>query len=468
MPEYNTATLYRFDQGKQVGELAKKRYPDGIDIPTEDFFGNIRQTMELIRQRKPLFEASFKTGRLYSRVDILNPVEDNQWDIIEVKSGTSVKEVDIHDVSFQKHCLEQAGLKIRRTWLAHIDNSYVRNGSIDPSGLFKAEDITEAAEERRTGMQERINAMLAILDEDACPEVEIGSYCSNPYECQMRASCWEFLPDNCIFELASGGRACFDLFKQGILTIKDIPADFILTPKQQIQRRSITEGGYFINSKEIQEFLDTLRYPLHYLDFETFGPAIPVYNGTRPYQKIPFQFSLHIVREERSRPAHHSFLADGQDDPRPEFLAELERLLEPEGSIIVYNRWFEKGILESLGESFPDHRDWVEGVVERLVDLHIPFKNFHYYHPSQKGSTSLKKVLPAVTGKGYDDLQIANGEDASIDYMGITFGKTGDEEKKQVREALERYCKLDTEGMVWIVDRLKEGPADACQGRLDL
>ena len=123
LPEYDTATLYRFDQGKQVGELAKELYPDGVDIAADDFFGNIRQTMELIRQRKPLFEASVKTGRLYSRADILNPVEDNQWDIIEVKSGTSVKDIDVHDVSFQRYCFEQAGLKIRKTFLMHIDNT---------------------------------------------------------------------------------------------------------------------------------------------------------------------------------------------------------------------------------------------------------------------------------------------------------------------------------------------------------
>jgi hypothetical protein len=350
----------------------------------------------------------------------------------------------------------------------HIDNTYVRNGRIDPAGLLKAEDITQAAEEASEGMQDRISRMLDILDAGTCPEVEIGSYCSSPYECQMRPECWGFLPDNCIFDLASGGRKCFELFNKGILTIKDIPDDFTLTEKQQIQRQSVTDGGYFIDNKEIKEFLNTLQYPVHYLDFETFGPAIPVYDGTRPYQKIPFQFSLHVVKKERARPVHRSFLAQGTEDPRPDFLAALRRWLNPSGSIVVYNKWFEKGILEDLSQSFPAHREWAEQVIERMVDLHIPFKNFHFYHPSQKGSTSLKKVLPAVTGKGYENMVIANGEDASIDYMGITFGEADDEEKQQVRDALERYCKLDTEGMVWIVDKLKEGPAGASQGRLDL
>lgn len=468
LPDYNAATLHRFDQGKQVGELAKKLYPDGINIPTEDFFGNIRRTMELVRQRRPLFEGAVRTGRIYSRADILNPIGDDQWDIIEVKSGTSVKDIDIHDVSFQKHCFEQSGLKIRKVWLMHLDNTYVRNGSIAPESLFKKEDITETVAEAAAGIQERITAMLTVLDSGCCPEVEIGRYCSNPYECQMRGSCWEFLPDNCIFELASGGRACFDLFKQGVLTIKDIPADFALTQKQQIQHRSVTEGGYFINSGEIEQFLNSLHYPVHYLDFETFSPAIPFFNGTRPYQKIPFQFSLHVVKKDGAKPSHYGFLAEGPQDPRPQFLEALHRFLQPSGSIVVYNRWFEKSIVEELGNNFPDYRPWTEDVVERMVDLHVPFKNFHFYHPSQKGSTSLKKVLPAVTGRGYDGLVIANGEDASIDYMGITFGDASEEERKEVREALERYCKLDTEGMVWIVNKLKEGPADASQGRLNL
>jgi hypothetical protein len=215
-------------------------------------------------------------------------------------------------------------------------------------------------------------------------------------------------------------------------------------------------GKVHVEKEEIRRFLDRLQYPLYYLDFETVALAIPVYDGTRPYQDVPFQFSLHVVESDGSGAVHHSFLAEGKEDPRPQILRELKRLLGSEGSIIAYNAGFEVGVLKGLVEAFPEYMGWLEGILTRVVDLLFPFTNFHYYNASQKDTASLKKVLPAVTGKGYGEMGIGEGMDASVAYARITYGSATEEEIARVRADLVDYCKLDTEGMIWVVEELRK------------
>jgi len=453
--ELDTVTQYIFDQGHLVGEYAKQLFPGGIDIPQDDFMENVGKTKELLVERKPLFEAGILSGKIYSRVDILNPVNQDEWDIIEVKSSTSVNDVHIDDVSFQKYCCEKAGLKMRTCKLGYINNQYVKNGEIDPKELFILEDISTQVEEMSEGIEERVLNLLEVISDKTCPEVTIGKHCLAPYECLLRAGCWGFLPENSIFDLRGGKTKQFSLYEQGIISIKDIPNDISLSRQQQIQKECVITGTTHIEKEEIRLFLDTLEYPLYYLDFETMGPAIPIYDGMRPYQTIPFQFSLHIVDNDKSEPVHHSFLADGIEDPRPQLLHELQRLLGTEGSIIAYNSGFEEGVLKELVEAFPEYTDWLEGILIRIVDLLFLFSNFHYYHASQKDTASLKKVLPAITAKGYEEMGIGAGMDASIAYERITYGNATEEEIARVRADLIKYCKLDTEGMVWIVEKLR-------------
>jgi hypothetical protein len=249
------------------------------------------------------------------------------------------------------------------------------------------------------------------------------------------------------------------LYEQGITSIKDIPDDIPLSKQQQIQRECVMTGNVHVEKEEIRQFLNRLKYPLYYLDFETVGPGIPIYDGTRPYQDLPFQFSLHLVENDGSEPVHHSFLADGKEDPRPQILRELEGLLGSKGSIIAYNAGFEEGVLEGLVEAFPEHTNWLDDILARMVDLLFPFSKFHYYSASQKDTASLKKVLPAVTGRGYEEMNIGAGMDASIAYTSIIYGNVVEGEIARIRADLVKYCRLDTEGMIWIVDELRK-PSD--------
>jgi len=453
IPETDPVTQHIFDQGHLVGELAKRLFPEGIDISTEDFMGNISSTIDLLTERKPLFEAGILAGKFYSRIDILYPAAEEEWDIVEVKSSTSVKNVHINDVAFQRYCCNQSGLNIRKCYLALINNQYVRDGEIDPEGLLNTHDVTDQVEEASVGIQDRIDGILEVVSQETCPEMIIGPHCRDPYECPL-TDCWDSLPEHNIFSLYYSGKKAFEMYNSGIVTVGEIPDGYKLNDKQRIQQACVVSGEPYVDKEAIRDFLSSLEYPLYYLDFETIGPAVPLFDGIRPYHDIPFQFSVHVVKDEQSLPVHHSYLTSGEDDPRPALLAELQKTLGNSGSIIAYNKGFEEGILRDLASAFPEYSDWIEQVCSRLVDLLAPFRNFDYYHPAQKGSASLKAVLPAITGRGYEDLEINDGQLASITFLAATYGNMPEAEKVKVMDNLEKYCGRDTEGMIWIIDKL--------------
>ena len=415
--------------------------------------GNIKLTKKLLAERKPLFEPGFYQDNLFSRLDILNPAGNDAWDIIEVKSSTSVKDVNLQDVSFQRHCAVKAGLKINRCFLAVVNNKYVKHGDINPFEYFTVHDITDKVDQAAQGIEQRIDEMFRIIAAPACPEMRIGEYCNSPYDCPVTL-CSAGLPESNIFDLYRGGKKCYQLFYDGILKVEDIPADYKLSEAQQIQKECALSSAPHIDKKAVREFLSRIKSPVYYLDFETISPVIPLFDGTRPYQRIPFQYSLHKVTGKETR--HYSFLAEGKDDPRPALLKQLKKEIGTKGSILTYNQSFEEGVIREMAEVFPEYAEWAETIYPRILDLLQPFQSFSYYHPAQHGSASIKKVLPAVTGKGYSDLAIAEGEAASSAFMTVTFGEATEQERLQVRSDLEKYCGLDTEGMIWIVDELKK------------
>ena len=456
LPPYDAATQHVFDQGHMIGELAQQLYPGGIRLEQENIGANLRETTASLKLRKPLFEAGFSGNRLYCRVDILNPTAREEWDIVEVKSTNDVKDEQLYDVAFQRHCCQLNGLKINSCHIMHLNREYVKQGAVDPQQLFVTEDVTDRLAEFADGLEERIEKMLAVIDSDECPETAIGRHCNDPYSCLLQEECWKHLPDHHVMTLYSGKKLGEDLMAQGILDISNIPEDTKLNDKQQIQRDCVVCGQPHIDTAEIKSFLKGLKYPLYFMDFETFATAIPIYDGTSPYQNIPFQFSLHVITKPGAMVEHYEFLAEGKDDPRPSFLAELKQDIGPKGSILVYYEAFEKSRLKELAKAFPEYQAWVDSIIKRIVDLNVPFWDFSYYHPQQFGSSSLKQVLPVLTDLTYDDLEIGEGTTASLKFMEAAFGNISDVERQKIRANLLIYCGQDTEAMVRIVKRLDE------------
>jgi len=325
LPAYDVATQHVFDQGHIIGELAQQLYPGGIKLHTENIGENLTETRSSLKLHKPLFEAGFSGNRLYCRVDILNPSAGELWDIVEVKSTKDVKDEQLYDVAFQRHCCQLNGLKINRCHIMHLNREYVKQGDIDPRQLFVIEDVTDRLAEFANGLETRIAEMLSVIDSDECPETVIGRHCNDPYSCLLQEECWKHLPEHHVMTLYSGKKLGEELMAQGILDISNIPEDIKLNDKQQIQKKCVICGQPHIDTMEIKSFLKGLKYPLYFMDFETFATTLPMHDGTSPYQNIPFQFSLHVITKPGAMEEHYEFLAEGKDDPRPAFLAELKQ-----------------------------------------------------------------------------------------------------------------------------------------------
>lgn len=458
IPPPDAALQAIFDQGHEVGDLAKSLFPGGIevapgiiDIPTV-----LRASQDAVLRRKPLYEAAFACGNAYARADILNPVRKDQWDIIEVKSSTDVKEVNLHDLALQRYTYEGAGLRIRNCHLMFINKEYVRKGEINARLLFKEQDVTAAVATLLPGVEKELRRMSKVIAGRTEPDVPIGPHCSDPYACPLHDLCWDFLPEHSVFTLYRGGAKSFGLLESGIQRIAKIPDGYKLSDVQAIQVEAVRGRQPHVDKSALSKFLRALRYPLCYLDFETIGTAIPLFDGVRPYQQVPFQFSLHIVKSEGAKPEHFGFLAEGKTDPREEILTQLKSLLGANGSIVAYNAGFEKRALKESCASYRKFQSWFERIEPRFVDLLQPFRAFHYYHPDQQGSASIKAVLPAMTGHGYEGMEIADGGTASQEFLRVTFGEVSAKERRLVRWNLEKYCAMDTMAMVEVLGELKK------------
>jgi hypothetical protein len=456
IPPYDAATQAVFDQGHKVGELAKSLFPGGIEIGGNhaDFDEAVRRTSESLNLRKPLFEPAFRHGNAYARADILVPVRSDLWDIVEVKSSTGVKDVYLHDMALQKYTYRGAGLDVRKCELLYIDSEYERVGEIEPAKLFAKEDVTQRVDALLPTVESNLENMLEVIRLGNYPGVSIGPWCSDPYDCPLMDICWNFLPGRSVFDLSRIGKKGFELLKKGIVDVADLPPDFRPSAAQAIQIKAFETGRPQVRKTAIREFLSDLVYPLNFLDFETFATAIPLFDHVRPYQQIPFQFSLHIVRTPGADPEHHAFIAEGKNDPRKDVLSTLIPVLGRSGSIVSYNASFEKRILSEACAVYPEYSAACESAGRRFIDLLAPFRSFYYYHPDQKASASMKEVLPALTGQGYGNMEIADGGTASREYLRVTFGAVPGDEKTSVRKQLDRYCGLDTSGMIAIVDAL--------------
>ncbi len=457
-PPVDPLTQSMFDQGHEVGLLARTLYPGGRSVvdSQSDLDRALRETRQAVLERRPLFEPAFTHVGGLARIDILNPIGRDDWELVEVKSGVEMRDVNLQDVAFQAFLLAGSGLSIRRCTLMHLDRDYVRCGDLDPRRLFVRRDVTQQAMELSRSIEAGLEEMMKTVGQRTCPETAIGAHCDAPFQCPLRDHCWAFLPEHSVLDLYRGKKRGFDLLNRGFTRISDIPESEPLTAIQRVQKQSILDGRPYIEREPIRRFLKQIRFPAYFLDFETFQMALPPYEGTRPWQQIPFQFSLHVLPALEAEPEHHTFLAEDAQDPRPQFLGRLRGLLGNAGSIVAYNAQFEKRVLRECCDHLPDYADWLRGIEKRFVDLLIPFKAFRYYHPEQRGSASMKAVLPALVGDSYDGLDIQEGGTASLEFCRVTFGNVSETEKARVRRNLEVYCSQDTRGMVKIIRALRD------------
>jgi len=454
-----------FDRGSDVGILAQQVFPNGLDASPESFYDfspSILNTRQWIQKGvQTIYEASFFHDEVLAALDILHHVNDERW-AIEVKSSTSIKDYHITDASLQYWVMCKSGFPPDRFFIMHIDNSYIRNGGIEPKKLFKLNDLTEEVKNKFDWVEQKL-AHLKQIRKDNEPEKHIGKHCWSPFECDYIHHCWKHLPENnSVFELTNARGKSWKLYNDNIYNLSEIPDDFPLTNKQLLQVNGVKYNQSHIDVPQIKEFLDEWTYPLYFFDFETVFPAIPILNNTSPFQQIPFQYSLHILTEPNGELQHKEFLANprhfnisSSEDPRLELIKQMLEDLGIKGSIIAYNATFEMSVIKNLTITYPQYTEQLASLISRFVDLYVIFRNGWYYTPSMGASTSIKSVLPAIEPKfSYSDLPISNGGDASNTFLSMVDGSfNGD--FGDTRKQLLKYCERDTEGMVIIWKELQ-------------
>lgn len=450
------------DNGTEVGELAKDLFGSHINI---DFNNNlnimIENTENVISENKKcnITEASFIYDDNFCSVDILRKNNDI-YEIYEVKSSTELKDIYVEDASYQYYVLSKLGLTVAKVCVVYINSSYVRYGDLDLAKLFIIEDITEKVKSKINDVENRIQEIKKYMLQKVEPKDDIGIHCVKPYDCPFFEYCTRKLEKPNVFDINSMRNSTkFNLYHKGIYTFNDlIKEDLNWKYKEQIDFE-INNKIDKVDKDEIEEFMNTLTYPLYFLDFETFQQSIPMYDGISPYQQIPFQYSLHYIDSINGTLEHKEFLAEAGIDPRRSLAESLVKDIPLNVCTLAYNMSFEKTVIKNLAELYPDLSEHLLNIRENIKDLMVPFYNRNYYTKDMQGSYSIKYVLPALfpndPSLNYHNLdQVHNGSEAMSAYANMV--NLSEKEQKELRYNLLKYCELDTYAMVKIWEKLKE------------
>lgn len=366
----------------------------------------------IARGDKVLFQPRFEWNEFTCISDIVSFVEDGVVDLYEIKASTSVKVDHEFDLAFQTAVLEGTGLKVRNIYVIHVNNKYVRQGEIEDDKITHIQDITEKVRAKGVLTAKYMPMALAIAQSDNMPD-----------------------PDPSLAKLGS---------KASWLTIYEniFPAD----PKVWPEDTKPT-----IDYEKVTSFVDGLQHPLHFLDYETMSSLVPYFDGHRPYQQVPTQYSLHILRSPDAELEHTEYLHTENSDPARPLTEKLIADIGTEGSVLVWYEVFEKARNSELGEMFPEYKDAMQAINDRVVDLIIPFKKKWYDDPRFEGSASIKKVLPVLCPElSYKTLGVQEGGSAQRLWMEAVLDGTRAAEKDKILADLLEYCKLDTLAMVGI------------------
>lgn len=554
--------------GNEVGDLAMGYFGPYVEIPFDahDFEGMARLTRELMTsEQRVICEATFEHDGNVCMVDILR-VEEDGVHLVEVKSSTHVHDIYLHDMAYQCWLLGQCGYVVKGASLMHVDSGYVRSGELDLLRLFKLVDLTdevlsmtrlvgkrvdalkELADQKREpgGPSEQARAIAEVqraslpakvgncgaFDENIIGSCLIGPHCSSPYPCGYQAWCWRHVPHPSVLDLGGYGLVkAFRLAREGVVTFDDVIASNMALksiPRRQVEAYQKGES-LLVDASSIARFLAELSLPLYFLDFETYQPAIPPFDDVHPYQQIPTQFSLHVVRaaaaddyvvsdavrtpaaqvegacgtesdlsasaehadacsaeceaasdsresvvrkptsESRKSNAcvngaslaveHYEFLAEAGSDPRRGVAEALVRDIPRGACVVAYNMSFERMVLRDLAKAYPDLADHLLSIRSGMHDLMVPFRSGWCYAAAQGGSFSIKAVLPALfphdPSLDYHALDgVHNGAQAQAAFADLA--AMPPDQAARTREALLRYCELDTLAMVRIWERLCE------------
>jgi hypothetical protein len=426
---------FLMEQGKEIENIAKA-YIEEYILPR---YGDTEK----------LWQPTYSDGNFVARADaVLFNQESGAYDLYEIKSATGVSKEHLYDIAYQRLVCE-ASIPVGSVYLIHLDKDYVRRGEMEPERLLTVEQVDEQVIALRDEVLTAREQAWRVLEQSSPAGI---SGCIKPKTCPCPQLCHPDLPEHPIYEIAHLHKnKAWDLISRGITAIQDIPPDYPLSEKQDRQVRAVKFGTPWIDMAAIRLSLDQLQYPLNFLDYETFNPGIPLYDGYRPYEHIVFQYSLHVLAGPTIPLHHYEHLTFGEVDPGPTLLAQLEQALGGTGSVIVWNKTFETSRNREMAARYPVYAGFLEQVNQRIYDLADVFRLGHYLHPDFKGSYSIKNVLPVlVPSLSYEDMEVAKGDDAMMAFWRLVNGELSSAQVESTRRSLLAYCQQDTLAMVEI------------------
>lgn len=448
------------DNGTEVGLVAKDLLGPHIDISfNEDLSIMIKDTKKLLEEETIVItEASFLYKNYFCSIDLLKK-ENNSYEIYEVKSSTEVKDIFLDDISYPVYVLKSLGYNVTKASIVYVNNRYERVGKLNLHELFNIEDVTEIAFEKQSEVLEKLKEIENELTPNE-PLIDIGLHCKKPYECPFFSYCTRNLPKNNVFDIRSMQASTkFKMYYKNIITYEDLLKEKINEKSKQQIEFELYDKEPEIDKEKIKEFMSNLYYPLYFLDFETFQQVVPEYDYVKPYMQIPFQYSLHFIKEENEKLEHKEFLGDGINDPRRSLAEQLVKDIPKNSCILAYNMSFEKTVIKNLASIYQDLSEHLMNIYDNIKDLMVPFEKRNYYTKEMHGSYSIKYVLPALfpneESLNYKNLDlIHNGKEAMTSYAKLS--NYTKEEQDSIRTSLLKYCCLDTFAMVKIWEKLKE------------
>ncbi len=448
--------------GNEVGDLAMGLFGDFVEVPYGDLKKMIHTTEEQIKQKTPVIcEASFSCEGLFCSVDILKNLGRKQVELYEVKSSTAIHEIYIDDVSYQVYVLTKLGYKVKRACLVHLNREYVRIKDLDLNELFTIEDLTETANENLDNVEENIAYFRQYMRKRKEPEQKLGAQCFSPYGCGFWNYCSLTLPKPNVFDLKRTQlNTKTKLYDQGLISFADLHSCGALGKQAAMQvKYELEDIPDRICKESIRQYLQDITYPLYFLDFESFQPAIPLYDYSSPYDQIPFQYSLHYRKKKNGKLYHREYLACPDEDPRRGLAEQLCRDIPEDVCVLAYSMTFEKSRIRELAELFPDLKHHLMCIHNNIKDLIIPFQQNWYYSKAMQGSYSIKYVLPALFPDdpelNYQNLEgVHNGREASDTFQMMR--RMEKPKRKEYRRHLLKYCELDTYAMVKVLQKLYE------------
>ncbi|BDA77722.1 hypothetical protein LPTSP3_g06520 [Leptospira kobayashii] len=440
-------------------DLCRSLFPKAVSIPKslskED---QLTETLAAIRERNAIFHGFLENETLSSSIECLVPEPDSSgWVLWDFRSVGSQKQDILRSLYFQKKLLESFQIPVSQIKVIRINSGYVHTSeSIDKESYLVIDDVTERIETEKTRFDQEWILFENYKGNPNFPLfMEDFHTCKSPKTCYLDTVCFPDLNRREIFDLREGHDLAKKYYLEGLGSFLEIPEEE-LTPIQKIQKQSHETGKLYIDFPKMQTYFENVTPKIAFLDFESVNPLLPIFANSRPFQHIPFLFSLHIWDSETDELTHHTYIhePDGTD-PRLFILEHLSKKLQEDITICSFNDFFEKLVIEEATQVYPNFIEWWSTIRPKFIDLALPFKKFWVYHPKQRGKASLKDILPAITDVSHGSLTIKEGQDANYQFLRLLKKHVTDDDKNRVLGDLLRYCEMDTFGLFLIYKKLK-------------